>query len=155
MKSKSNLKKFKHRKDLILKADELYCKKNCSDELLLSLGFSYKDITIIKLRWNEAKTFDEIGYEVGLSSQRIRTVYMKMKSKIIEVLTIEDNKSKTFITDQFSARLTNRLKQIGIYGLEDIASFTRKDLLHFNQIGESTVDLIEAVLKQNGMQLKE
>lgn len=141
----------------LLKADELYCKNNCSDELLVALKFTYREITIIKLRWNESRTFGKIGYEVGLSPERVRVLYTRMKSRIIEVLNLNTNciDKKILITNQFKTKLVNILKQKGIHTLEDIASYTKQELLHINQIGENTINSIEKSLKENGLAFTE
>ena len=138
----------------ILKADELYCKKNCNDELLIQLKFNYRDIAIIKLRWNDRKTFSKIGFEVGLSPERVRVLYSKMKSKIIDALTLNVDRTnkQTLITNQFKTKLVNILKQKGIYTLEDISTYTKKELLLINQIGKSTIFMIEKILLENGLE---
>jgi hypothetical protein len=123
MKSKITTSNKLYKNQRHLKKDELFYNKTCSDELLLSLNFSYRDITIIKLRCNDNRTFDKIAYEVGLSPERVRVLYSRMKSKIIAALSVGNNciDKKNLTSNLFNTKLVNILKQKGIHTLEDIA----------------------------------
>lgn len=153
-------------KHAVFTDEEVLCKKYCTDSLLLLLNFSYREITILKLRLFCENTFKDIAYEMCISHQRVRIIYKRAINKILVAVNskqaiLEEEK----ITDEnvveldlieikeFKTKWVNILKQQKIYTLKDLSFCKQKDLLSINFLGRGTIKSIETILNKYGLAL--
>ena len=136
-------------------------KKNVIDNsysIWIDEKYKYREMNTIKDimdKYNEHELFDEnllnYAYEIGIDfGQKEKDTYQILKNMTLEEkLNIDIKKIK------MSSRLFNSLERAGVTKLNQIVSFTEKEILKFKNIGKVNVDELISILNEIGLSLKQ
>ncbi len=80
------------------------------------------------------------------------------ENKLIEMLkhnSIITNESIEGVKDELSVQVYNVLKAVGITSIEQLSSYSKREVLRFRAIGNKSVKQIEDMLYKRGLTLRQ
>jgi hypothetical protein len=142
----------------------------CNDNLFRLLEVREGYIQILKMRWKEKMTFEEIANVYNVSHQRVISLYAKSIHELNSNINLIP---KNILTQKEKVHLSNvsvdtllmdilpkNAKAIKlfhykeIYTISDVLNFSKMELLRIPGIGVKTVWELENSLEENGYFLK-
>jgi len=122
-----------------------------------------RDLAIVKMRLKQGASFKNIGVKFGVSAGRVQQIIDRFNGKLPLCLAQERMINKrcefepsphAFFSD-LSTGNQALFKSRGIRSLEDIAKCSSSELLRFPGIGMKSLKRISALLRMNGLKLRE